>query len=247
MAQLTLEDIIAELRARASADAVAGMARYGISSVGTLGVSVPVLRQLARRVGRDQALAEDLWATGIHEARVLASMVADPSATPEALAAAWLTDVDSWDVCDQACGNLFVLMPNPVERALRWTGATDLWTRRAGFALIAEIAAHSRALSDVDADRLFSAIVEAAGDDRNYVKKAVNWALRNLGKRSLALNERAVVVAETLRAGPTRSARWIGSDAVRELTSPAVQARIKRRVAPASAPRPSQSTEGVER
>jgi 3-methyladenine DNA glycosylase AlkD len=236
-----VRSVLAELRALGSEADRAGMARYGINVADAFGVSIYVLRKVAGRLGTDHDLAGALWATGNHEARLLACFIDDPQAvTPEQMDA-WAGDFDSWDVCDQAATSLFDLTPHAWTKARAWAARDEEWVKRGGFALMAGLAVHDRAASDPAFVKLLPLIERGARDERNFVKKAVNWALRNLGKRNPALNARAVACAERIRAAANRAAggdrggdpdvraaRWVAQDALRELTSEKVQARLKR-------------------
>jgi 3-methyladenine DNA glycosylase AlkD len=217
------------------------MARYGIEVSHAFGVSVYELRRMAKRLARDHALALALWATGNHEARLLACFVDDPTSVTEAQLEAWVRDFDSWDVCDQATTSLFDQTRFAWAKAVAWGRRDEEWVKRAGFALMAGLAVHDRTATDDSFRRLFPLVTRAAFDERNFVKKAVNWALRNIGKRNRALNRAAVGCATRLlrvanaRAGgerggdpATRAARWVAADALRELGSAKVQARLSR-------------------
>jgi len=223
---LRSKDVIRKLEASANPEAVAGMARYGISPEKTLGISIPVLRRMARETGTDHGLALDLWASGIHEARILASMVDDPRAVTEEQAESWVSEFDSWDVCDQVCMNLFWRAPFAWRKAVEWCGRRAEFEKRAGFALMARLAWQDKKASDGDFERLLPVIKREATDNRNYVKKAVSWALRQIGKRNLALNRKAVKTAEEIGKLEEKSARWIANDALKELESDAVQRRL---------------------
>jgi 3-methyladenine DNA glycosylase AlkD len=221
-----IERWIAALRAQANPANVAGMARYGISTNGTLGVPVYVLRRMAKEAGRDHALAEQLWNSGIHEARILATLVDDAALVTARQMDRWVRDIDSWDVCDHACHNLFRYSPIAFRKAEQWARAKGEFVRRAGFSLMAGVAKDKKATDEQFAVFL-RLIAEAASDDRNMVKKAVNWALRGIGKRNRRLHKMAIAAAEEIRKQDSRSARWIAADAVRELRNPATIARIK--------------------
>ncbi len=217
---LTCDEIVSLLKSEANPANVEGMARYGISTFGTLGVSMPILRGLARRCGRDHPLALLLWDTGLHEARILASLIADPLITSPALMDSWAAAIDSWDVCDQCCSNLFRRTSHAWAKAAGWTASDAPFTKRAAFVLMAQLAVHDKKAPNEDFEPFLALIEKHSGDDRNFVKKAVNWALRSIGKRNIALNARACSVAESILSTPTRSARWIASDALRELRDP---------------------------
>jgi 3-methyladenine DNA glycosylase AlkD len=214
---MTANEILTELRTHADPKNVAGMARYGINSAGTLGVPVPVIRAIARRSGRNPQVADELWASGIHEARILATLLGDPKEITRRHMNAWARDFDSWDVCDQACANLFRYSPHAWEMAARWAGASQEFVRRAGFSMMAGLAVKDKRATDAQFESLLPLIREAATDDRNMVKKAVNWALRSIGKRNEHLRRAAIAEAEKIKGMDSRAARWIASDALREL------------------------------
>ncbi len=210
-------DVLEELRSMANERNREGMARYGINTARALGVSVARLRAIARRLGRDHPLAVELWVSGVHEARILASMLADPSVVSPRDMDRWVREVDSWDLCDQVCANLFERTPHARRKALLWSSRKQEFVRRAGFSLMARIAVSQKDLPDSAFSPMLAAIRRGAGDERNYVMKAVSWALRQIGKRNPALRTKALAVAGLLRRGGSRSARWIGADAEREL------------------------------
>ncbi len=231
--------ILRELRSMGSERDRAGMARYGINVADAFGVSIYELRKVARRLGTDHELALALWETGNHEARLLACFVDDPAAVTGEQMEAWADDFDSWDICDQATTSLFDLAKIAWTKAAEWAARDAEWVRRGGFALMAGLAVHDKAAGDQAFRKLLPLIERAASDDRNFVKKAVNWALRNIGKRNRALNAAAIACAEKIlasaneRAGgerggdaAARSARWVASDALRELRSDKAQARL---------------------
>jgi 3-methyladenine DNA glycosylase AlkD len=223
-----MSELLSKLRAHANPANVAGMARYGINPAGTLGVPIPVLRRLAKETGRDHALALELWSSGVHEARILATLVDDPAQVTAGQMNAWARDLDSWDVCDQACQNLFRYTPMAFAKAAQWSRAKPEFVRRAGFSLMAGLAGKAKpAASDEQFAAFLPLIAAAAGDDRNMVRKAVNWALRGIGKRNRRLHRMAVAAAQEIAQQDSRSARWIAADALRELRDPAVLARIK--------------------
>lgn len=191
-------------------------------------MTVTELRGLARRIGRDHDLAAALWKSKVHEARILASMIDDPSRVTEAQMERWISDVGSWDLCDQLCGNLFDKSPFAFNKALAWSRREEEFVKRAGFALMASSAVHRKDLPDTRFEIFLPAIRAQATDDRNYVKKAVSWALRQIGKRSRGLNRKAIATARQIERIDARSARWIASDVRRELESAAVQERLRR-------------------
>ena len=217
------------LKAKARPDQLEGMARYGISVERRLGVSIPELRKLARELGQDHRLALELWRTGIADARILASMVDDPAKLTEAQMEEWVKDFDSWDVCDQVCDNLFEKAPFVWKKIADWSAREEEFVKRASFALIACLAWHDKKAADARFIELFPLIVREPTDGRNCVKKAVNWALRNIGKRTPRLNRESITVAREIQRLDSKAARWIASDAIRELESQTVQARLLKR------------------
>jgi len=228
------DDILAELRSHADSANVAGMARYGISAEGTLGVSMPFLRGVAtavRREGRGDpdglhALAGELWTSGVHEARILAALVDVPARVTREQMEAWTADFDSWDVCDQVCSNLWDRTAFAYDMAVEWAGREQTFVKRAGFVLMAALAVHDKQAPYEKLAAFLPVVEREAADERNFVKKAVNWALRQIGKRDGDLNAAAVAVALRLRDSDSRAARWVASDALRELRSDAVRARL---------------------
>jgi 3-methyladenine DNA glycosylase AlkD len=222
-----IEPLLATLRVHANPANVAGMARYGINPAGTLGVPVPILRRLAKETGRDHEIAEALWKSGIHEARILATLIADPAQVTARQMDRWARGFDSWDVCDQACQNLFRYTPMAFAKAGQWARSKPEFVRRAGFSLMAGLAVKAKDATDEQFAAFLPLIAEAADDDRNMVKKAVNWALRGIGKRNRRLHKMAIAAAVEIGKQDSRSARWIAADALRELRNPATAARIK--------------------
>lgn len=223
---LTYSQIITRLKRMGNPRNVAGMARFGISTKGTLGISVNDLMALAKEIGRDHALAQRLWTSGIHEARILAALVDEPARISGRQIERWVNDFDSWDICDQVSG-LFERTPLGREKIPQWAKSDREFVKRAAFAMIAGLAFHDKTAPDRLFERYLQIIKRAATDDRNFVKKAVNWALRGIGKRNRSLNRRAVEVANEIKSLDSRAARWIAADALRELTSKAVQQRLR--------------------
>jgi 3-methyladenine DNA glycosylase AlkD len=216
---LTASQLVEKLKAFGTPEHLKGMVQYGINANNTLGVSIPNIKSLAHG-RRDHQLALDLWATGIHEARILAAFVDDPAVvTPEQMDA-WAVEFDSWDVCDQACISLFDKTPHAVKKALEWPGRQEEFVKRAGFAMMAALAWHDKTAPDEKFLQFLPLIVRESSDGRNYVKKAVNWALRQIGKRNPVLREAAIVTCREIQALGTPAGRWIAADALRELTQP---------------------------
>ncbi len=213
---MTAAQLIDHLRLMANPENAAGVARFGINPANTLGVSMPQLRALARG-RRDHQMALELWASGIHEARILAALVDDPALLIEAQMETWVQDFDSWDVCDQVCMNLFDRSPLAFAKASEWAGREPEFVKRAGFALMACLAWHDKRSPDQRFLEFLPVIQRESTDRRNFVKKAVNWALRQIGKRNPALNQAAVATAREIQAIDSPAARWIAADALREL------------------------------
>lgn len=224
---MELDEIFTTLKSLANHDAVEGMARYGISSEGTLGVSIPSLRKIAKQAGKDHELAAKLWSTGIHEARILAAFVDDPAKVTVEQMDSWAADFDSWDVCDQCCCDLFYRSEFAWRQAAAWSSRDEEFVKRAAFALMAGLAWHDKTAPDSKLKKFLPVIKRESVDERNFVKKAVSWALRNIGKRNIKLNRAAIKTAEEIaKKDYSRSARWISRDVLRELTGDAVQKRL---------------------
>ncbi len=214
---LTADQLVEKLKTFGTTENLEGMVQYGISANNTLGVSIPIIRSLARGQ-RDHQLALDLWATGIHEARILAAFVDDPFRVTPAQMDDWASDFDSWDVCDQVCISLFDKTPHAIKKAKEWAGRPEEFVKRAGFALMAAMAWQDKTSHDETFLDFLPIIVHESWDGRNFVKKAVNWALRQIGKRNQRLREAAINAAREIQAQGTSPARWIAADALRELT-----------------------------
>jgi len=224
---MSVNKILAQLKQLKNPANVAGMARFGINPKNTLGISIPTLRKMAKEIGTDHDLALDLWQSGIHEARILASMIDDPARVTRAQIERWVKDFDSWDVCDQVCMNLFERTPFAYRQAIEWSKRKEEFVRRAGFALMACLAWHDKEAKDAAFLKFMPAIKRGATDDRNFVRKAVNWALRNIGKRNRALNRAAIQTAREIQRLDSKTARWVANDALRELTSSRVQTKLR--------------------
>ncbi len=222
------EDIMNKLRSLANPETVKGMARFGISAKNTYGVSIPNLRKMAKEIGINHDLAERLWDSKIHEARILASLIGDPKMVTEEQMEKWAKDFDSWDVCDQCCGNLFDKTRFAYKKAVEWSSREEEFVKRAGFVLMATLAVHDKKAIDADFLKFFPLMIREATDDRNFVKKAVNWALRQIGKRNLSLNKKAIKTATEIRTIESKAAKWIATDATRELESESVQNRLRK-------------------
>ena len=223
-----MAEILEKLKAKARPDQLEGMARYGMVTERRLGVSVPDMRKIAKELGKDHTLATELWKTGIAEARIVAAMIGEPERLTESQMEDWVKDINSWDVCDQVCMNLFEKTPLAWRKSLDWSKREEEFIKRTAFALIACLAWHDKQAKDEEFVKLFPVIKRGATDERNSVKKAVNWALRNIGKRNPNLNRSAVKAAKEIQRIESKAARWVASDAIRELESEAVQRRLKK-------------------
>ncbi|OHE55575.1 MAG: DNA alkylation repair protein [Thaumarchaeota archaeon RBG_16_49_8] len=227
---MNLDEVLRRLRALSNTGNVEGMKRVGISANNTYGVTVPDLRTMAKTIGKDHLLAQQLWDSQIHEARILAGMVDEPKMVTEEQMEKWVKDFDSWDVCDQCCSNLFDKTKFPYQKAVEWSssnGRSEEFVKRAGFVLMACLAVHDKKTGDSEFLKFLPIIKSGATDDRNYVKKAVNWALRQIGKRNISLNEAAINTAKEIQATMnSKAAKWVASDALRELTSKNIQKKL---------------------
>jgi 3-methyladenine DNA glycosylase AlkD len=225
----TVRRAVAELIRRGDKRNVEGMAHFGIRSKKVYGVSKPEMDEMARSIGKNHSLGLQLWNTGIHDARLLGMLICDPEYVTSAQMERWVRDFDNWDVCDGTCCHLFVDAKPAWEKAFSWTSRNREFEKRAGFALAAYLAIHVKTACDAAFRKFLKAIEREAWDERNFVRKAVNWALRNIGKRNRRLNRAAIQAAERIRRGGTRTGRWIATDALRELQSEAVQKRLLRK------------------
>ena len=228
MCPMDSDAILCRLRSLSNQENVAGMARFGINPKNTYGISIPDLRKIAKEVGINHELALRLWKSGIHEARILASMIDDPKKVTSVQMERWVRNFDSWDVCDQCCSNLFDKTPIASTKALEWSSRKEEFVKRAAFALMAALAAHDKTTDDAQFMAFLRVISVQSDDERNFVKKAVNWALRQIGKRSIGLNKAAIATAKKILQRQSKAARWIAADALRELTSLSVQKRSSR-------------------
>jgi len=221
------EKILKKFKSLSDPEALKGMAKFGINTKKAYGISLYVIRSMAKEIGKNHELAQRLWSSGIHEARILAGMVDDPKQVTKNQMERWVKDFDSWDVCDQVCSNLFDKTPFAYKKVFEWSKRNEEFVKRAGFVLMACLSVHDKKADDKQFEQFFPIIKREANDDRNFVKKAVNWALRQIGKRNLNLNKKAIETAENIKKMDSKAARWIASDAIRELTSEKTQKRLK--------------------
>lgn len=222
----TCDEVLSLLKQQADPVAKAGMARFGVSVESALGVSMPKVRAIAGSTVKDHGLAEELWQSGIHEARIAAALVDKPEWVTREQCERWALDFSSWDVVDQVTGNLFDKTPFADDLVRDWSERDEEFVKRAAYALIAWMAVHQKKRADAEFLTFLPVIEREAGDDRNFVKKAVNWALRQIGKRSAELQTPALKLARKLAASDDRAKRWSGNDAVRELDSEKMRKRL---------------------
>ena len=212
------EQALKKLNSMSNKKNAEGMKRFGITGQKVLGIQIYKLRAMARQTGKNHRLALKLWDSGIHEAMLLASMIDEPENVSEKQMEKWAKGFESWDLCDQVCMNLFFKVKFCGKKIFDWAERKEEFVKRAGFSLIAVLAVHNKELNDRDFDKYLGLIVKHADDERNYVKKAVNWALRNIGKRNEKLRKKAIKTAEKIKKLNSKSARWIANDALKELS-----------------------------
>lgn len=223
---MTVEQIVEEIKKHSDPKNKKGMARFGINTDNAYGVSVYVLRNLAKKYKKNHGLALELWKTNVHEAMLFATFIDDPELVTEKQMDEWVSDFNSWDLCDQCCSNLFDKTKYVHKKILQWTKDEREFVRRAGFVLIATASVHRKDWEDNDFERYFPLLEKYSDDERNFVKKAVNWALRQMGKRNKSLNKKCITLAKKIQEKDSKSARWIANDAIRELESEKVQKRL---------------------
>jgi 3-methyladenine DNA glycosylase AlkD len=220
------EFIIAELKSLSNPAHHQKMLHFGIDNKKALGVSMPKIRALAKQIKKNQEISLQLWETEIHEARILATIIGDDQQVTEKQIDSWTRGFSSWDICDQACGNLFVKTPYLMPKVLQYTTAEAEYVKRCGFVLMAEAAVHLKKEPNQTFINFLPIIEREAGDQRNFVKKAINWALRQIGKRNLALNKMAIITAQKILTKGNKKANWVALDALRELQSEKILARL---------------------
>jgi 3-methyladenine DNA glycosylase AlkD len=223
---MTLEEIIKELECLSNPEDVEGMARFGINPQKVYGVRIPDLRRIRKKAGMNHTLAEKLWEFGYHETRILACMIEDPSKVTETQMENWVSDFNTWDICDQCCMNLFRKTSFAYQKIFEWSKRDEEFVKRAAFTLIAVLAVHDKQAADDKFEQFFPIIIRESSDNRNYVKKAVNWALRQIGKRNINLNRMAIEIADEIHKIDAKSAKWVASDALRELKDEKVQNKL---------------------
>jgi 3-methyladenine DNA glycosylase AlkD len=227
----TKDAVLRELQGLADPKVRAKMAYFGVNVPKAHGISTPLLQQFARRIGKDHRLAQELWTTGIHEARILATFIGEPEKITTAEMERWVRDFNSWDIVDAACCYLYAHTKFAWKKAAEWSRRSEEFEKRAAFSLVAYLSYKDKEAPDARFVQFLRVIEREAKDERNFVKKAVSWTLRNIGKRNVRLNREAIHAAERIRRQDSRAARWIAADTLRELKSDAVQKRLRRKAA----------------
>lgn len=222
----SIDDIIKELKKLSVPNRKADFLRFGINIDNALFIQMPVLRDIAKSVGKNHKLAEDLWNTGIHEARIIACLIDEPDKVTEKQMEKWVKDFNSWDICDQCCNNLFRKTRFAHQKAVEWSSREEEFVKRAGFVMMAVLAVHDKKSEDNVFLKFLEIAKKESTDERNFVKKAVNWAIRQIGKRNELLNQKATAICHQIEKKDSKSSKWIAKDALRELNSEEVKKRL---------------------
>jgi len=223
------KNVLKDLKSMGKEKNIRGMGKFGIKTENNLGVSVTDIRKYSKKIGKDHGLALDLWKTGIRDARMLAACIEDPEKVTESQIEDWVKDFDSWDICDHCCGHLIDKTSFSYKKAKEWAKREKEFEKRAGFALIAWLALHDKKVNDKEFEKFFPLIKSESIDNRNFVKKAISWALRNIGKRNLKINKKAVELAKEIKKIDAVSSKWIANDVIKELTSGKIIKRLERK------------------
>ena len=226
---MNAKEILKEIEPFGNPKNVEGMRRFGILFEDSYGVPIPVLRNFSKKFKNDHKLAFALWKTNVHKGKLLAAFIENPDEVTDEQMQNWVKDFYSWDICDQVCSNVFDKTPYAYEKAIEWCKNEKEFIRRAGFVMMAVLAVHDKKAGNDKFVQFFPLIEKYSSDERNFVKKAVNWALRQIGKRNLQLNTKAIALANKIKKQNSKSARWIASDALRELKSEKIINRLKRK------------------
>ncbi len=222
------KEVLQRLESVQNQDNIAGMVKYGITPDKTFGIKIPVLRKMAKEIGINHKLALELWNLGYRETRILASMIDDPNQVTEQQMEDWVSDFDYWEICDQVIMNLFEKKDQAYDKAIQWSSREEEFVKRAGFVMMARLAVSDKKAQNEQFQEFFSYILRGAKDNRNFVKKAVNWAIRQIGKRNLELNKYAINLSQEIQSMDSKSAKWIANDALKELVSETVQKRLNK-------------------
>jgi 3-methyladenine DNA glycosylase AlkD len=222
----TVKEVLSYFKSLENPANVEGMKRFGIVAEKIYGVNIPVIRKLAKELKYNHKLAQELWDTKIHEARILAFLIDDPKDVNVEQMERWVSEINSWDICDGCMSNLFDKTPYAYQKAIEWSRRKEEFVKRAGFVMMATLSVHDKKAEDSRFEKFFPLIEREAKDERNFVKKAVNWALRQIGKRNLYLYKQAIRVAERIQKQEFKSAKWIAADALREFKNEKTYIRI---------------------
>jgi len=220
------EQVMKKLKSMENKKNKEGMARFGIKGKNILGIPNPKVRAVAKEIGKNHKLAQKLWASEIHEARMLAAFIDEPEKVTEKQMERWVKNFDSWGICDCCCMHLFDKTPYAYKKAVEWSKRKEEFVKRAAFAMMAALSVHDKKAKDKQFEKFFPILIRESTDERNFVKKAVNWALRQIGKRNKTLNKKAIKIGKEIKKKDSKSARWIASDALRELESEKVRKRF---------------------
>jgi len=225
---MTFDEVMTLLESKKNFKNIEGMKKFGIRGEKILGISVVELRKIAKTIGKSHQLALKLWKSGVHEARTLACLVEKPENLTEQQIKKWVSEIDSWDICDMLTGSLLDKSEMAIGKMSRWAKDGREFVRRTPFSMIAWLACHNKTYKDEDFEKYFKLIIKASCDERNFVKKAVNWALRGIGKRNMNLRKRALEVAREIKNVNSKSARWIANGAICELSSTKIIEMVKK-------------------
>ncbi len=223
----TVIEILSAIKKASTPEGIKKKAYFGITEVGNFGLTAPQIKAIARDIGKDHSLALELWETSVHEARHIAVLIADKKMVTEKLMNKWVKDFNSWDIVDDCCGKLFCKTPFAYEKAVEWSGRKNEFEKRAGFALMATLAVHDKNAKDIEFEKFFPFLFRESHDKRNFVRKAINWAIRQIGKRNQRLCKKAIKLSEDILKKDDKSSRWIASDALRELKKYSNEGKIK--------------------
>ena len=221
-------EVMAQVKSMGDPKNIKGMERFGIKTENNFGNSVTALRKYAKKIGKNHDLAVKLWESGIRDARMVAACIEDPETVSEGQVDKWVKDLDSWDICDHCCGHFFDKTPFAYKKVREWTKSYELFVKRAGFSLIAWLAVHDKKKDDSEFVNFLKIIERESTDERKYIRKSANWALRQIGKRNIDMNKKALIVSNKIQKIDSKSAKWIASDAIRELTSEKVKQKLEK-------------------
>ena len=223
----TAIEIITVIKKISTPEGIKKKAYFGITEVGNYGMTALQIKAIAKKIGKNHSLALELWRTSVHEARHIAVLIADKKLVTEKLMENWVKDFNSWDIVDDCCSKLFCKTPFAYEKAKEWSGRKKEFEKRAGFALMALLAVHDKEMNDTEFEKYFPFLLRESDDGRNFVRKAVNWAIRQIGKRNERLCKKAIKLSEEIWKKEDKSSRWIATDALQELKKYLSEGKIK--------------------